>query len=176
MLAALKTSWAIVCFSVHLNGTVDTLKGRNTTQRCLDKFEIFENLMKFNKAKCKGLHLSYVNRKHKRKLDAEWIGSRSEKDLGVLVDKKLHISWQNMCLQPMKPTEHWASTKPVWPAGNPWKRPRMGHLQLLYLLQCFTTFRGMNFFITPHLNLYPFSLKLSPVTICPYKNSLSLLL
>ncbi|PKU45035.1 hypothetical protein llap_4666 [Limosa lapponica baueri] len=54
-----------------------------------------QNLMKFNKAKCKVPHLGHSNPKHKYRLGKEWLeSSPEEKDLRVLVDDMLNTSWQ----------------------------------------------------------------------------------
>ncbi|PKU44190.1 reverse hypothetical protein [Limosa lapponica baueri] len=80
-----------------LGGVADTPEGHAAIQRDLDRLESWarKNLMRFNREKCKVLHLGKKNVRHQYRLGVDLLEpSSEEKDLGVLVDSKMPMSKQ----------------------------------------------------------------------------------
>ena len=81
----------------RLGSADDTPEGQDATQRHIDRLEqwALENLMRFNKSKCKVLHLGSGNSHYQYKLgDLKMENSPAKMDLRVLVDGKLDVSQQ----------------------------------------------------------------------------------
>ncbi|GAB0181297.1 mitochondrial enolase superfamily member 1 [Grus japonensis] len=122
---------------------IDRLGGRDTIQRDLDRLErrAHANLIK---VKCKVLHVGQCNPKHSYRLDREWIESNpEEKDLGLLLDKKLNMSWQcalaaqkaNHVLGCIRSSMTSRSREGIVPLYSAFKRPHLEYCIHLWGLQ-----------------------------------------
>ena len=85
-----------------LGGVAGTPEGCAAIQQDLDKLHscVQNNLMSFNKSKCGVLHLGRNNNTHQYRLGSDLLERRfTEKDLGVLLDKRLIMNQQCPCGQ-----------------------------------------------------------------------------
>ena len=78
-----------------LRGMANTPEGCTAIQQNLDRLDSWagRNLMKYNKDKCRGLHLGRNNPRYQYRLGTDLLESSiGERDLGVLMDSRMTMS------------------------------------------------------------------------------------
>ena len=88
--------------NTKLSRAVDTTEGRDAMPKGLNRLEKWthENLMRFNRVKCRVLHLGQGNPRYVYRVGKELlVSSPVEKDLRVLMDKKPAVDMMDMSQQ-----------------------------------------------------------------------------